>query len=57
MPLALERKLKAEARRKGLTGRHAAAYVYGTMRKTGWTPEVTHKVKWKRLKKGKKKRG
>ncbi len=38
MPKALEEKLKREARAKGLTGKHAAAYVYGTLRKTGWVP-------------------
>lgn len=38
MPKAMEKKLKAEAKKKGLTGDRAAAYVYGTMRKTGWTP-------------------
>ena len=38
MPKALERKLKAEARAKGLTGKEFNEYVYGTLRKTGWTP-------------------
>ena len=38
MPKALEKQLKKEAKRKGLTGERADAYVYGTMRKTGWTP-------------------
>ena len=38
MPKKMERKLKAEARRKGLRGKRAAAYVYGTLRKTGWRP-------------------
>lgn len=38
MPKALEKELKKEAKRKGLTGEHADAYVYGTMRKTGWKP-------------------
>jgi len=38
MPKALERKLKAEASRKGFTGKRANAYVYGTLRKTGWQP-------------------
>lgn len=38
MPRKLERKLRRTARRKGLTGRRADAYVYGTMRKTGWKP-------------------
>lgn len=39
MPVVLERALKREAAKKGLTGKHADAYVYGTMRKTGWTPK------------------
>ena len=38
MPKALETTLKKEATKKGFTGKHADAYVYGTMRKTGWTP-------------------
>ena len=38
MPKAMERKLKKEAAKKGLTGKRADAYVYGTMRKTGWKP-------------------
>lgn len=33
MPIAVENKLKARARKKGLTGKHARAYVYGTMNK------------------------
>lgn len=39
MPKELEKKLKAEAKEKGLKGKKADAYVYGTMRKTGWRPE------------------
>lgn len=39
MPKALERRLKRSARKKGLRGKKAAAYVYGTMRKTGWKPK------------------
>lgn len=39
MPKALERKLKKEASSRGLKGSHADAYVYGTMRKTGWKPK------------------
>ena len=39
MPKALERQLKKEASSKGLTGERANAYVYGTLRKTGWTPK------------------
>ena len=39
MPEAMERALKAKAREKGLKGDRADAYVYGTMRKTGWKPK------------------
>jgi len=39
MPKALESKLKREAKKKGLKGKRAAKYVYGTLRKTGWKPE------------------
>lgn len=38
MPKEMERKLKAEAKKNGLSGERADKYVYGTMRKTGWTP-------------------
>lgn len=38
MPKAMERKLKAEAARRGLKGERKDAFVYGTMRKTGWKP-------------------
>ena len=38
MPKKLERQLKSQARKKGLKGRRADAYVYGTLRKTGWKP-------------------
>lgn len=40
MPLELENKLKAEAKRKGYTDKRLNAYVYGTLRKTGWTPST-----------------
>jgi len=39
MPEELERDLKAKAKSKGFTGKRADAYVYGTLRKTGWKPE------------------
>ena len=39
MPVKLERKLKREARKKGLGKKRAGAYVYGTLRKTGWSPK------------------
>ena len=38
MPKKMERELKREARQKGLSGERAGAYVYGTLRKTGWKP-------------------
>lgn len=43
MPKALERKLKKQASKKGFKGRRAAAYVYGTLRKTGWEPSTQKK--------------
>lgn len=39
MPKALESKLKKEAKKKGFKGKKANAYVYGTLRKTGWKPK------------------
>lgn len=38
MPKKLERKLKAQAKKKGFGKKRAARYVYGTLRKTGWKP-------------------
>jgi hypothetical protein len=38
MPKELEAKLGREADKKGLSGKSKDAYVYGTMRKTGWKP-------------------
>lgn len=43
MPKKLERELKAEAKKKGLSGDRADAYVYGTLRKAGWKPEPEKK--------------
>lgn len=43
MPKKLERQLKAQAKKKGLKGKRADAYVYGTMRKTGWVPSTQKK--------------
>lgn len=43
MPKALEQKLKREALAKGFSGKKAAAYVYGTLRKTGWKPSKEKK--------------
>lgn len=39
MPKALETKLKREAKKKGLSKKRTGAYVYGTLRKLGWTPK------------------
>jgi hypothetical protein len=38
MPEALERELKRRANKKGLSKKRKGAYVYGTLRKTGWKP-------------------
>ena len=44
MPKKLERKLKAEAKKRGLTGDRADAYVYGTLQKvTDWKPQKSKK--------------
>ena len=39
MPKKMEAALKREAAKKGLKGERADAYVYGTLRKTGWKPK------------------
>lgn len=39
MPKKLEKELKKEAAKKGLKGERADAYVYGTLRNTGWKPK------------------
>jgi hypothetical protein len=39
MPKKLERKLKREAKKRGFSKKRTAAYVYGTLRKTGWKPK------------------
>lgn len=49
MPKVLEEKLKKEAESKGLSGKREDAYVYGTLRKTGWVPS-TQKPKYQRNK-------
>lgn len=43
MPKALEKKLEREAKKKGLKGKREDAYVYGTLRKTGWKPKKEKK--------------
>ena len=44
MPDELEQALKREAAKRGYSGRRAARYVYGTMRKTGWKPSREKKA-------------
>lgn len=41
MPAAMERRLKANARKKfhSTSSKRARKYTYGTMRKTGWKPK------------------
>jgi len=39
MPKKLERQLKRQAKKKGLSKKRTGAYVYGTLRKTGWKPK------------------
>ena len=45
MPKALEQKLMREAHKKGFSKERANAYVYGTLRKTGWTPSTQRRRK------------
>uniref|UniRef100_A0A6M3K462 Uncharacterized protein n=1 Tax=viral metagenome TaxID=1070528 RepID=A0A6M3K462_9ZZZZ len=51
MPKKLEKKLKAEAKKKGFTGKRADKYVYGGLRKTGWVPSTQKKQKTRGKKK------
>lgn len=45
MPIKLEKQLKKQAKKKGLKGTSADAYVFGTLRKTGWKPSTQKKSK------------
>ena len=36
MPIKVERKLKATAKKRGYGKKRTGAYVYGTLRKLGW---------------------
>lgn len=45
MPKAEERKLRQQARKKGLTGKRMDAYVFGTLRKMGWKPKSERRKK------------
>jgi transposase len=39
MPKKLERKLKQEAKERHYGKKHTNEFVYGTLRKLGWTPK------------------
>jgi len=39
MPKKMEDRLKKQAKKKRLKGKRKDAYVYGTMRRTGWRPK------------------
>jgi len=43
MPKKLEKALIRQAKKKGLKGERRDAYVYGTLRKTGWKPQRERK--------------
>lgn len=43
MPKKMEQELKKEAKKKGLKGKKADAYIYGAMRKAGWKPKKEKK--------------
>jgi hypothetical protein len=43
VPKAMERKLKATAKKRGYGKKRTGKYVYGTMRKTGWKPSTQKK--------------
>ncbi len=50
MPAELEQQLKRRASSKGLSGKQANVYVYGTLRNTGWQPKrkrILHRQKKK----------
>lgn len=38
MPIKMEKALKKEAAKRHLSKERTGAFVYGTMRKTGWKP-------------------
>jgi hypothetical protein len=47
MPKKLERELKKQADKRGMKGEDKDAFVYGTMRKTGWVPKKEREGKKK----------
>ncbi len=47
MPKALERELRATARKRHYGKERTEAYVYGGMRKTGWKPSTQRRKRGK----------
>ena len=45
MPEKIEKSLKSQARKKGMSKERTGAYVYGALRKTGWKPKHRGKSK------------
>lgn len=45
MPKEMEQALMREAHKKGFSKEHTGAYVYGTMRKMGWRPNLNERIK------------
>jgi len=43
MPVKMEKALKKAAKKKGLKGKRANAFIYGALRKTGWKPKKRKK--------------
>ena len=46
----MEKRLSSQAEAKGFSEERKNAYVYGTMRKTGWTPSTQRVSSYKKLK-------
>ncbi len=44
MPKELHDKLKRQAEKKGFTGKRKQAYIFGTLRRTGWKPKRQKKT-------------
>lgn len=50
MPEAMERKLKATAKKRGYSKERTGAFVYGTMqRKTSWKPHKNKNIRKKAI--------
>lgn len=48
MPKEMEKKLRQEVAKRRLKGKNKDAYIYGTMRKTGWKPSKNKSSKEKK---------